>query len=1041
MRISLLIILAFAALSINAQDTYIKKIASSSNLRINDGLIASDGNTIIVGGIVITPSSNYSPFIAKLDLNGDTIWTKSLPQSSLSSNFNNVEELNSTDLIVSGTYQNTANDHDPLIMKITTNGTIVYIKKIELKTATLDASMVSAGALQEPLLTSDGVNTYFAYAIINYENIPSAADIYTASINVIKLDFNLDTIWTNRIVFTPEIPGGSFNIMNNLNSIKLTNTGGILISHRLESGNLMEIAPNYITKLSNTGDLIKSTKIVPSGTSRTLSLAIITPLSNGNFLLSGSSEVALYSNAPNPVFLELDSNLNVLTPPTYFSTSGTITELQVFANGDFGMVLSNVNIPHPISGNLSGKVGIVRLDASLNPKWAIGYGYGSGNIKSLNEKSNGNLLGIGSMSYPYANGLLINADSSGFVPGCMSRIVNFSQNTFSFTASAPATYISTRDTVFQNTSPSILAADIYSEGIEIQYTDSIIQPLCKGLQGTIDLTINSNGAPYDYIWSNGSLVEDLTDLSGIYSVIIIDTWGCVQLDTIALIEPSIVEATYISTNVDCFGGANGEIDLTVSGGTPGYSFAWSTLNTTEDLVNLSGGFYQCVVSDTNGCNISIGISVAEPQQLSAVITSTINASCEGDCDGQLTGFAAGGTTPYTYLWNDPLMQTNDTAIGLCYGNYLFTVSDGNGCNSYSNATISEPNTLSASVTTWPSDCIASNGSAMVNPTGGSAPYAYSWDGATAVSNDSVGFLSVANYYVEVLDANGCITIEDFTIGSNTNPVEICVVTVDSNNQNLIVWEKPIASNIAGFKIFRNIAGIYSQVGYQPYDSISQFVDNDFGIDPEVTSYRYKIAVLDSCGNESALSNFHETIHLTASNGLGGVVNLIWDDYEGFPFSEYEIWRDTTGNGDWETINAVLSTSFTYVDNTVPASATALRYAIEVVMPQTCTAEKAQDHNSTRSNRHTIAAPNPNSMQELILSQASVYPNPNVGVFTINVKSTNWSYSLFDMSGKLISTEIVSETSKEIDVHAIETGIYLMKINLGDSFIYKKIIKQ
>ena len=81
------------------------------------------------------------------------------------------------------------------------------------------------------------------------------------------------------------------------------------------------------------------------------------------------------------------------------------------------------------------------------------------------------------------------------------------------------------------------------------------------------------------------------------------------------------------------------------------------------------------------------------------------------------------------------------------------------------------------------------------------------------------------------------------------------------------------------------------------------------------------------------------------------------------------------------------------------------------------------------------------MQELILSQASVYPNPNVGVFTINVKSTNWSYSFFDMSGKLISTEIVSETSKEIDVHAIETGIYLMKINLGDSFIYKKIIKQ
>ena len=225
------------------------------------------------------------------------------------------------------------------------------------------------------------------------------------------------------------------------------------------------------------------------------------------------------------------------------------------------------------------------------------------------------------------------------------------------------------------------------------------------------------------------------------------------------------------------------------------------------------------------------------------------------------------------------------------------------------------------------------------------------------------------------------------------------------------------------------------------DNQYQFVDYDFGIDPNVTSYRYKISVLDSCGNESSLSNFHETIHLTASNGLGGVVNLIWDDYEGFAFSEYEIWRDTTGNGDWETINTVLSTNFTYVDNTIPTNSTTLRYAIEVVMPSTCTATKAQDHNSTRSNRHTITPPNPNAINESTLLNARVQPNPSNGLFTIIVEASNWSYSVLDMNGKLIMNERASTNNAEVNIQALEAGIYMIQISVDGHSIYKKVVKQ
>jgi len=125
----------------------------------------------------------------------------------------------------------------------------------------------------------------------------------------------------------------------------------------------------------------------------------------------------------------------------------------------------------------------------------------------------------------------------------------------------------------------------------------------------------------------------------------------------------------------------------------------------------------------------------------------------------------------------------------------------------------------------------------------------------------------------------------------------------------------------------------------------------------------------------------------------------------------------------------------------PPQTSSLRYLVEVVLPSTCSATKAQDHNTTRSNRATIAAPNANTIEELILSQVKVFPNPSNGLFNINVKSDNWSFSLFDMSGKLISMENVSETTKQIDIQTLETGIYLMKIELGGSSVYKKVIKQ
>ena len=105
-------------------------------------------------------------------------------------------------------------------------------------------------------------------------------------------------------------------------------------------------------------------------------------------------------------------------------------------------------------------------------------------------------------------------------------------------------------------------------------------------------------------------------------------------------------------------------------------------------------------------------------------------------------------------------------------------------------------------------------------------------------------------------------------------------------------------------------------------------------------------LVDSCGNESALSGYHETIHaqITAN---AGEVDMIWDNYEGFGFCCYNIMRDTTGLDNWETIDQVSNNNFTYTDINPPMGT--VRYRIDVIPPTECNTNKAKTYNTSKSN--------------------------------------------------------------------------------------------
>ena len=278
----------------------------------------------------------------------------------------------------------------------------------------------------------------------------------------------------------------------------------------------------------------------------------------------------------------------------------------------------------------------------------------------------------------------------------------------------------------------------------------------NGSDGIANLTMAGGTAPYTFLWSNGKTTEDISGLViGKYYVTVTDSNNCMLKDSVAVTQPAAPLATAITQlDVKCFGGNDGSVDLTISGGTSPYAFAWNNLATSEDNSNLTFGKYVVTVTDKNMCVIKDSINVGQPATpLSSVINQSA-VNCFGGNDGGITLNVSGGTLNYTYVWSNG--ATTKDITGLVTGKYNVTVTDANNCLLFDSIVVTQPLAPIASThTVSNAKCKNStDGGINLTVTGGTSPYTFAWSNGQT-TEDAVN-LADGRYIVTITDKNGCI---------------------------------------------------------------------------------------------------------------------------------------------------------------------------------------------------------------------------------------------------------------------------------------------
>ncbi|PVX44444.1 putative secreted protein (Por secretion system target) [Flavobacterium sp. 103] len=334
---------------------------------------------------------------------------------------------------------------------------------------------------------------------------------------------------------------------------------------------------------------------------------------------------------------------------------------------------------------------------------------------------------------------------------------------------------------------------------------------CNGnFNGELQAVVSGGVANYNYQWFKNGLAfgDNSFEQKGLefgdYKVIVTDFVGATKTATIfTLKQPNLLTVTATSqTNVLCHNASTGTIGITINGGTAPYTQQWTkdgvNYSTNKNLIDLGAGTYQVIVTDAVGHNCTATllnpIIITQPTAPLAINDLVIkNLTGFETLNGSIKVAITGGTSPYKYSFGS---QSNVSIVGsellldnLPIGSYTLTITDANGCSTFNNYNLTQPDKLLITdISQTPSSTIKCYGDKFgileATITGGVLPYTYNWHNVltptiTASTINPSETLIAGTYELKVTDANGN------TFSLKSNPIsEPLLLKINSTPKNV-----------------------------------------------------------------------------------------------------------------------------------------------------------------------------------------------------------------------------------------------------------------
>ena len=487
----------------------------------------------------------------------------------------------------------------------------------------------------------------------------------------------------------------------------------------------------------------------------------------------------------------------------------------------------------------------------------------------------------------------------------------------------------------------------------------------------------------------------------------------------------------------CFGGSDGQIFIDVSGGTGPYTFDWDHDGTgdfddDEDQAGLDDGTYNVTVEDANGCQATTSGSLTEPTALSITIDSEVDPTGCGVEDGSISITVSGGTSDYTYDWdNDGTGDFDDMEdlSSLGAGTYNLEVMDDNGCLLASSVNLSDPSgpmiTLDGTVDNV---CFGEAlGEITTTITGGTLPYGIDWDDdGTGDSDDSddISGLEAGTYNLEVEDAAGCVASLS--------------VDILESSEILIAEAASICSNDSLFleDSYQTMAGIYR-------DTLTSILGCDSIIETTLylnPVYEASLPVITICEGDSVMIfGVYESSAGLYYDSLTTVLGCDSVEIQELIINTVDV-STTTSSNEITAVSSGPGISYQWIDcaddseivgetDQIYLATSDGNYAVVI------------DDNSCVDTSACVLIQGIGIDQGINDLEIKIYPNPSSGVFNIKVDAgLIENVVIYNTAGVEVEKVYnITQSSYNIDLSEYEDGVYLLKIITSSNQVITRLI--